>query len=213
MNTTKIRSFAALTICNTLLATALYAGPLEDIMFTCTHLADDTNARVEILKTRGWTKVKNFNEVALALAHANAFVHRPTENTEEAWADIFSQEEEKDAHLDWPHAFEKHGHFVFLGDIAPENFRNYATCAYIPKGGDRSVDLFTEAEALGTLRSDRGTYQGRISRTELDNSSKGWTTVILLSGLSGEGNIPNLPLKATSLIAFVNGPLTPSAHE
>ncbi|MFT6426331.1 MAG: hypothetical protein ACJAX9_002711 [Celeribacter sp.] len=213
MNTTKIRSFAALTICNTLLATALCADPLEDVLYTCTHLADDTNARVEVLQTRDWTKVKNFNEAALALAHANAFAHRPTENTQEAWANLFSQEKEKDAHLDWPHAFEKHGHFVFLDDIAPEDFTNYATCAYILKGGGRSADLFTEAEALGTLRSDRGTYQGRISRTELDNDSKGWTTVILLAALSGEGKIPNFPLKATGLITFVNGPLTPSSHE
>lgn len=203
----------SLSIAGILFATSLLADPLEDVMFACTHLADDTKARVEVLETRGWTKVTQSNEAALALAHANAVGRLPSENTEEAWEEALYQEVARNAHRNWPYALELYGHFIFLDDLAPEDFKNYATCVYIPELGGRSIDLFTEAQALGTLETDRGTYRGRISRTTLDSATKGWTTVILLAGINSESNMPNGPLKASSRLTFVNGPLTPAAHK
>jgi hypothetical protein len=182
------------------------AEPVDDVMGICTRLADNTRERLEEFEAAGWKLSTNLERAARAIADSNALIRLPSTNTEEDWTEQLALQFNLQEHLNWPFVLERGDSFVFLGDIAPTNYENFATCAFATSSTQRTADIGSEAEALGTLTYEKGVYRGRISRTTRYDEENGWITVILLAAVGPDAKLPR-KVEASTRLTFVNGPL------
>ncbi len=187
-------------------ASMVEAEPVDDAMKICTRLADDTPKRVKEFEALGWRTVTALDGAARALADANALTRLPSENTQEAWAANLAAQETLKEHLNWPHILEVGDSFVFLGGLAPTNPTDFSTCTMVTSASPRGADIFSEAEALGTLEYNSGVYHGRISRTTFDGEGKGWITVVIVAAVGPDAAMPR-KVSSSLKMTFVNGRL------
>ncbi len=170
--------------------TEAIAEPVDDVMDICTRLADNTLERVAEFRSLGWKRSNNPVRAALAMADSNALVRLPERNTEEDWEVLLTSQFHLQEYANWPHILERGDSFVFLGDIEPTNYENFATCALATTTTQRTADIFSEAEALGTLAYEKGVYRGRISRTTRYDDENGWISVVLLAAIGPDARLP-----------------------
>ena len=182
------------------------AVAVKDVIDVCTRWADAPLTRGEKFINLGWRLVEDKAVAALPLAHANALSDPPEINSKKDWSNRLEYQLGLQVYLDWPYVFKKDSAYVFLERLSPTVSSGAVTCVLVGAAGQELADVFSEAEALGTLEINRGVVQARISRSVMEDDANGWISVIFGLGLTEELNLPS-QLASSMKLTVVNGRL------
>jgi hypothetical protein len=188
------------------LATIALAEPVDDALVVCSDHGDDLELRAQEFRRLGWSEADHSGIALAAWADASMLSDAPDNNNPDEWSARHAQALSLAEAQDADHLLTREGAFVWLGT---DRKTGHATCLLAAETSASGADLFSEAEALGTLRELSATYNGRISRLVRHENGNGWITVVSMSALGGRGEIPDFgrKLSASLTLAFITGPL------